>query len=105
MTNPSDSAESAFKTHPRIFIVDDEPEIAKMMSVILQMNLFDAVPFSDPTEVLGAARTQPPDYLISDVQMQGMNGIELALAIRKELPECKVLLFSGQPDAREMIEN
>jgi DNA-binding NtrC family response regulator len=96
--------ESAFKAHPRIFIVDDEPSIAQMMSVVLQMNLFDAVPFTDPTEALAAARAGAPDYLISDIVMRGMTGIELARIMQNELPGCKVLLFSGQAEAPGMVK-
>ncbi len=40
--------ESAFKSHPRIFVLDDEITIARMLSVMLQMHLFDAVPYAGP---------------------------------------------------------
>jgi DNA-binding NtrC family response regulator len=93
-----------FKSNPRIFVVDDEVQIAKMLVVILQMNMFDAVPYSDPEAALQAAKQDPPDYLISDVVMSGIDGIQLAIAIRKEIPACKVLLFSGQVGAPELIE-
>jgi DNA-binding NtrC family response regulator len=95
--------DNPFESHPRVFIVDDELSIANMMSVILQMNLFDAVPFADPAAALEAVRLSPPDYLISDIMMRGMTGIELALIVQCEMPACKVLLFSGQPEAAEMI--
>jgi len=35
--------------------------------------------------------------------MQGMTGIELAILFEREVPACKVLLFSGQVDAPELI--
>ena len=94
-----------FESRPRIFVVDDELDIAKMLTVILQMNLFDAVPFADPLAALGAARAAHPDYLISDIVMPGMTGIELAIAIRREIPTCKILLFSGQIGASDLIKN
>jgi DNA-binding response OmpR family regulator len=94
-----------FESRPRIFVVDDEPEIAKMLSVILQTNLFDAVPYFDSQAALDAARLAPPDYLISDIGMPGMNGIELAIAVQREIPACKVLQFSGQVEASELISN
>ena len=96
--------ESAFKAHPRVFVVDDEFSIAHMMSVVLQMNLFDAIPYADPQEALVAARAQPPDFLISDIAMRGMSGIELAALAQQEFPECKVLLFSGQIDAPGLVK-
>jgi FixJ family two-component response regulator len=94
---------NAFSAHPRIFIVDDELSIAKMLSVILQMHLFDAIPYADPQAALEAARAAPPEYLISDIAMQGMTGIDLAILLKREIPSCKVLLFSGQPEAPELI--
>ena len=96
--------ESAFKAQPRVFVVDDEFSIAQMMSVILQMNLYDAVPYADPQEALTAARAEAPDYLISDIAMRGMTGIELAIVVQRELPACKVLLFSGQVNAAAMVK-
>jgi CheY-like chemotaxis protein len=98
MTNP-------FQLQPRIFVVDDEMDIAKMLSVVLQMNLFDAVPHSDPRAALEAAKAYPPDYLISDILMPEMNGVELAISIQQAIPACKVLLFSGHADAASLLEN
>ncbi len=99
----SDCMGNPFLAHPRIFIVYDEISIAKMLSVILQMHLFDAIPYADPQVALEAARAAPPEYLISDIVMQGMTGIELAILLEREIPGCKVLLCSGQPEAPELI--
>jgi len=96
--------QNPFESHPRIFVIDDELSIAKMLSVVLQMQLFDAIPFSNPEAAVEAARAAPPDYLISDIQMQGMTGIELAILFAREFPACKILLFSGQVDAPEQMQ-
>ena len=96
--------ENPFESYPRIFVIDDELSIAKMLSVILQMHLFNAIPFSNAEAALEAARAAPPAYLISDIQMQGMTGIDLAILFEREFPACKVLLFSGQPGAPERIK-
>jgi DNA-binding NtrC family response regulator len=97
--------ENAFASRPRVFVVDDEIDIAKLLVVILQMNLFDAVPFADPQAALEAAKAEAPDYLISDIVMPEMTGIELAIAIRRDIPTCKILLFSGKVGALELINN
>jgi DNA-binding response OmpR family regulator len=96
---------NAFESRPRIFVVDDELDIAKLLVVILQMNHFDATPYSDPVVAVNAAKVTPPDYLISDIVMPGMTGIELAVAVQHAVPRCKVLLFSGQVGASELITN
>jgi DNA-binding NtrC family response regulator len=96
--------ENPFESRPRIFVVDDELEIAKMLTVVLQMNLFDAIAYTDPHEALEAAKAAPPDYIISDIVMPGLTGIELAIRVRTEIPTCKILLFSGHIGAPALIE-
>jgi DNA-binding NtrC family response regulator len=95
----------AFTSRPRVFVVDDEMDIAKLLVVILQMNSFDAVPFVDPQAALEAARAEAPDYLIADIVMPEMTGIELAIAIKSGIPTCKILLFSGKLGALELINH
>lgn len=96
--------ETPFESSPLTFVVDDDEQIAKMLAVILQMHFFNAMPFFGPEAALEAARQEAPDFLISDVVMPGMDGIELAIAMRGLAPNCKVLLFSGQVGAHALIE-
>ncbi len=42
--------------------------------------------------------------LISDVIMTGMTGIEAAIQTRAKLPNCKILLFSGQAATADLLE-
>jgi DNA-binding NtrC family response regulator len=96
--------ENPFEKQPCIFVVDDEEDIAKMFAVVLQMNLFNAMPYFDPLHALDAAKETPPDYLLTDVVMPGMDGVELARAIKAIAPECKILIFSGREDSAKLIE-
>jgi FixJ family two-component response regulator len=96
--------ENAFRDCPRVFVVDDEEDIAKMIAVILQMNKFDATAYSEPLKALQEADSTPPDYLVSDIAMPGMNGIDLALAMQAKAPSCKVLLFTGDAGAPALVE-
>jgi CheY-like chemotaxis protein len=89
----------------RIFVVDDEPVIASSLVAILGMNGFSARFFTSPLEALAAARSESPDLVISDVVMPGISGIELAIRMRAQYPNCKVLLFSGQAATSDLLEN
>ena len=88
----------------RIFVVDDEIIIASTLAIILQRSGFDAVFFTDPLEALQAARLNAPILLITDVVMPGISGIDLAIALKEEVPDCKILLFSGQAATANMLQ-
>jgi DNA-binding NtrC family response regulator len=88
-----------------IFVVDDEPVIASSLAAILQMNGFSAKFFTCPLEALAAARSESPDLVISDVAMPGISGIDLAVQMRAQYPNCKILLFSGQAATSDLLEN
>ena len=81
---------------PRILVVDDERRIADTLSEILELAGFHVMVAYDGWEALEKAARFHPDYLLSDVLMPRMNGVELAIAIRKIYPAAKILLFSGQ---------
>jgi len=84
-----------------VFVVDDEPSIARTTALILSGGGFDAKPFTDPRQALEAARTESPNLIFSDVIMPDLNGFQLSTGVLKHCPQCKVLLFSGNPRARE----
>jgi CheY-like chemotaxis protein len=88
-----------------IFVVDDEPVIAASLAAILQMNGFSVRFFTCPLEALAAACSESPDLIISDVAMPGISGIDLAIQMRAQYPNCKVLLFSGQAATSDLLEN
>jgi DNA-binding response OmpR family regulator len=87
----------------RIFVVDDEHMIAWTLAEILRRKGFDASPFTHPLEALRAARSWPPDLLISDQVMTQMSGVELARSVLQFCPDCEVLIISGQAAISESI--
>jgi len=88
----------------RVFVVDDEFIISSTLATILQRNGFDAISFTEPMVALREARIAPPDLLISDVMMPTLSGVDLAILMQKDCPNCKVLLFSGQAATANLLE-
>ena len=86
----------ASECRPRVLVVDDDSVIADTLSKILSISGYAAIAAYDGDDALETALLVPPELLITDVMLPGMNGIELAITIRRVYPECKVLLFSGQ---------
>ena len=88
---------------PVVLVVDDESVIADTLTAILSRNGYAAIAAYDGDEALEAALLTPPEMLITDVVLPGMNGIELAVSIRRIFPDCKILLFSGQSAAADLL--
>jgi CheY-like chemotaxis protein len=89
----------------RVFVVDDEHVIASNLAAILKLNGYSATSFTSPLEALAAARSWAPDLLVSDVAMPGLSGIDLAIQIKADCPECKILLFSGQASTEDLLKD
>ncbi len=73
----------------RIMIVDDQPSNLRIMKQ-LALGLDecgDVETFSDPASALISARRNPPDIIVSDYSMPGMDGAGFVAALR-QLPEC-----------------
>ena len=78
-----------------VLVVDDEELIANSLVQILNMFGFDASPLYSGFHAVDRANTAAFDVLISDVVMNGMTGIEAAIAIRRVLPDCSAAHVPG----------
>ncbi len=94
----------AEKRKPLVLVVDDERVIADTLSIILSKSGFSTMTAYDGKDALKLAKAHPPDLLISDVVMPGMTGVDLAITMKKIIPSCKVLLFSGQAATVDLLE-
>ena len=89
---------------PVILLVDDEELIVETLAAILNHAGFAVLKAYNGESALEIAKLVPPDLLISDVAMPGMDGITLAVAISCAVPDCGVLLFSGHAQPRDLEE-
>lgn len=89
---------------PKVLVADDEQVIANTLAIILNQAGFEARAVYSGENALESIETFQPNMLISDVIMTGMTGIEAAIQIRAKLPQCKILLFSGQAATADLLE-
>lgn len=87
--------EASGAEHPSILVVDDETVLADSIAGVLNISGFCAFSAYDASTALQIAEELRPDYLLSDVMMPGMNGVDLAIRVRKMFPETAILLISG----------
>ena len=88
----------------RVLVVDDERLIADTVAQILNLHGYDAFSAYSGPDALKLAEQFQPDYLLTDVLMPVMNGIDLAVETQKRWPSTKVLLFSGQAGTTALIQ-
>jgi DNA-binding response OmpR family regulator len=88
---------------PVVLVVDDEDVIADTRAAILSNWGYAVLTAYDAESALELARLIPPEILIADIMLAKMNGVDLAIAIKLEVPDCEVILFSGRVDLEELV--
>jgi DNA-binding response OmpR family regulator len=88
------------EARPLVFIVDDEPMLLELTTMILAPAGFRVETFRDPLAAVRAfSLANPlPDLIITDFAMHQMNGLDLIRDCRRIHPEQKILLVSGTVD-------
>ena len=97
MSNTRNQSKPAQNSGPLIYVVDDEPMLLELATVILEPEGYQVKSFRDPEMALQTftkAKLRPA-LLITDYAMHSMNGMELVEEFRRLEPAQKILLVSG----------
>jgi diguanylate cyclase (GGDEF)-like protein len=79
---------------PQLLIIDDEPSIRKLLTEVLKQN-YDCVTASSAEEGLDLLRQRSFSLVISDINMIGITGLEMAPQILTIAPDTVVIMMSG----------
>lgn len=86
------------KTKARVFLVDDDPLLLSSVSVMLESAKYECVAFSDAVQCLVEFKPRSCNLLVTDVQMPGMNGIELLHRAKKIAPWIPIIVMTSYAD-------
>jgi CheY-like chemotaxis protein len=78
-----------------LLIVDDEAEIRELLALFLTKAGYDVTALATPAEALALAKNDPPDLIISDLQLEESDGLAMIDDLRATLPTTPVLLLTG----------
>ena len=92
------------QARPRILVVDNEQLLADTTVEILERFGFETRVAYDGETALDIVKSFHPEFVLTDVLMPKMNGVELAISVRKISPASRILLFSGQAGISEILE-
>jgi len=88
----------------RILIADDDPHMRELVTGLVENIGYDAVAVSDGKAALAAVAVQPPDLLLSDVAMPGLDGFEVCRRLKAD-PATRlipVVLITGIGDEHKI---
>jgi DNA-binding response OmpR family regulator len=90
-----------------ILFADDDGQVQKFVATLLTKCGYKVIVARDGKEALKKAREFDGviDMLLSDVEMPGMTGIELAIQLNQERPATKILLISGLGSGMLVLNN
>jgi len=90
-------------TRPHILVVDDEPQITRVLRTSLNAQGYEIRVANDGETALEIVKDFAPDLVITDLAMPNMNGIELCRQLRKT-SQVPILVLSVRGEARSKIE-
>jgi len=79
----------------RILVVEDEPDLRKLLSGILQSGGYHVLAAANADEALRLAQNSPVNLVLTDIIMPGINGVELVARLRAAHSSVTVLYMSG----------
>lgn len=79
----------------KILVVDDEEMIRRSTTRYLKMKGYDVIQAESAERALEILRAEAVDLVVTDYRLPGMNGLELATAIKKDDPGLPVFVFTG----------
>lgn len=85
-----------------ILIVDDEPQVAEVLSTSLQRQGHRTTVVHSGQEALNRLKTASPDAMFLDVSMPGMNGLDVMAQVRQVRPSLAVVVITGHATAEEI---
>jgi two-component system response regulator AtoC len=90
---------------PFVAIVDDDSGFANYLRTFLSLRGYETRSYSRGDEMLASVKQgDPPDIVLLDVMMPGMNGIDTLKALKAAKPDLQVIMLSGREHVSTIVE-
>ena len=81
----------------RVLVVDDEESLAKVVASYLERDGHEVICVFDGPAAMGAARAHPPDVVVLDLGLPGLDGIEVCRQLRT-FTDCYIVMLTARTD-------
>lgn len=88
----------------RILLVDDEEDMLSSLGTYLELQGYETVSTSDPLQAIDMVALKKFHVAICDINMPGMNGIELLKKLKKSWPSLQVVMMTGYGTLEKAID-
>lgn len=80
---------------PRVLVIDDQPDVRTMVSIVLRVNHFEVVEAASAAAGLKEFEASEFELAIVDIFLQGTNGFEVIMKMRERIPDFPIVAISG----------
>ncbi|OGT98676.1 MAG: Fis family transcriptional regulator [Geobacteraceae bacterium GWB2_52_12] len=88
----------------KVLVVDDELSMREFLTILLEREGYDALSAANADQALKLLNDDLFDLIISDVQMPGLNGIDLLARVKAMAPDTAVLMMTAFSAAEQAVE-
>jgi FixJ family two-component response regulator len=81
-----------------IFVVDDDPAVREMLSMVLSAGGYEVICFADGAALLAIARNKSPACILLDVNIPGKSGLDILKELKAEEYPAPIFMISGHGD-------
>jgi len=87
----------------RLMVIDDEAIVGKRLRQVFNKMGFVVEVFDSPVQAMEAAAAHPFDIVVTDLKMEGMDGMEVLNRVRQLNPATRVIIITGyaEPETAE----
>ena len=85
-----------------VMVVDDDQDLAEMLGIVVTSSGFDVDLVGRGDEALEVFRNNPPDLVLLDVMLPGIDGIEVCRLIRKE-SMVPIVMLSAKGETQDIV--
>lgn len=86
----------------KILVVDDDPAIAEMLTMVMEREGFDTVVVDDGLEAVKAAEREDPDLILLDLMLPGMGGVDVCRTVR-ETSAVPIIMLTAKTDTVDVV--
>ena len=89
---------------PKIFVIDDDPDICSLLKRFLSRYGFEVLETHSGKKALNILETFVPDLVMTDFRLEDMDGKNLLIKIKEKYPRVPVIIITGYSDIKTAVE-